>query len=119
MPRTAIPLIVGSDAGASDLGAGPDAAGGIVPPNSVLIVHNASAASINVTAQTPSGSAGAPSGLDLPDRVLAVAAGAMAAMGPFPPAWYARSPGSADAGHVYIDFSAVANVTAFAVQVAG
>ncbi|MCA1572824.1 MAG: hypothetical protein LC798_21530 [Chloroflexi bacterium] len=114
MPRAATPTVVGSHGGASGLGATPDAAGGWVPPNSILVVRNGSGASINVTAVAPAGALAVPSGIDPTDVVLVVAAGAIAAMGPFDPSYFAQVSGSQQ-GQVFIDFSAVATVTAFAV----
>lgn len=116
MPRTALPLRIASDAGTAAAGVAPDAAGGIVPPNSVVIVHNGSGGSINVTTIAPVGAPAVPAGLDPADRVLAVPAGQFAAIGPFDPSYYAQVSG-ANVGQVWIDFSAVASVTAFAVQV--
>jgi hypothetical protein len=56
--------------------------GDTVPIGSKVIVHNASGSSINVTVVTPGNDS---YGLARPDIVTAVAAGAKAQFGPFPP----------------------------------
>lgn len=115
MPRTALPLAQASDVGtAVGAGAAPDAAGGIIPPNSLLVVR-AGAGGTNVSVITPAGVAPLPIGLDLPDRVLVLGANAFGHIGPFPPEFFARPTGP-DQGQVYVDFSSVAGVVAFAVQ---
>lgn len=68
-------------------------------------VMNGSGASIDVTIQTP----GTVDGLTISDKVVAIAAGEDAMIGPFPPAIYNRDPGETDT--VYVDFSAVTSVT--------
>lgn len=118
MARTAIPLTIGSHAGATGLGGTPDALGGITPPNSVVVIRNGSASSITVTAKAGL-SAGIPTGLTAPDKILTIAAGAMAEMGPFDAAYWARDASVADGGQVYIDISLPTTVTWFAVQVRG
>lgn len=115
MPRTAIPLAQAGDVGTVvGAGAAPDALGGIIPPNSILFVR-AGAGGTNVSAITPAGVAALPAGLDLPDRVLALGANAFGHIGPFPPEFFGRPTGP-DQGQVYVDFSSVAGVVAFAVQ---
>lgn len=116
MPRTAIPTVAGSDAGTTGVGVTPDAAGGWVPPNSVLVMRNFSGAAVNVTAVAPLNALAVPAGIDPTDRVLTVGVGATAHMGPFYPGYYAQVTGP-QAGQVFIDFSAVTSVIVFAVQV--
>lgn len=94
----------------------PDAAGGIIPPDAMLVLSNSSGAGITVTAQTPSGAVGLPTGLDLTDRTHVVAAGGVSVIGPFPATYYART-SAPDAGQVYVDFSAVANLVVTAIRV--
>lgn len=79
----------------------------------LLLVNNASAGSINVTVQTP----GTTDGLAIAEQVVAVAAGAIKAIGPFRSTTYDRPSGAADAGMVYVDFSAVASVTVAALGI--
>jgi hypothetical protein len=108
-------LATASDVGtAVGVAAAPDAAGGIVPPNCIVVVR-AGAGGTTVSAITPSGLAAVPAGLDLPDRTLVLAANAFGHIGPFPPEFFARPTGS-DQGQVYLDFSSVVGVIAFAVQ---
>lgn len=78
----------------------------------ILLVENGSAGSINVTIQT----AATTDGLAVADQVVAVAAGALKAIGPFKPTTYDRASGAADAGKVYVDFSAVTTVTCAALE---
>lgn len=75
--------------------------------DTLLLVDNGSGGPINVTVQTPA----TQDGLAVAEQVVAVAAGAIKAIGPFKPATYDRPTGAADAGDVYVDFSAVATVT--------
>ena len=76
--------------------------------NAVLVVTNASGAPINVTVQTPATGAG---GLAIEERIVAVAAGAVAKLiGPFPGEVYGQ-PSGADKGRVYVNYSAQASVT--------
>lgn len=115
MARAALPLASASDVGTIvGAGAAPDAAGGIVPPNSITFVK-AGAGGTTVTAITPTGVTGLPAGLDLPDRTLVLAANAYGHIGPFPAEFYGRPTGP-DQGQVYLDFTSVAGVVAFAVQ---
>lgn len=78
----------------------------------ILLVENGSGSSINVTIQTPATT----DGLAVADQVVAVAAGVTKAIGPFRPATYDRPTGAADAGLVYVDFSAVTSVTCAALE---
>jgi hypothetical protein len=73
--------------------------------NTFLVVRNGSGAPINVTVDTTLTA----DGLVVPDRVLAVAAGAVG-MVPLDPQLYAQTSG-ADAGYGYVDYSAVTTVT--------
>lgn len=72
-----------------------------------LHVKNGSAASINVTVQTPQQR----DGLDVAERVVAVPAGAERFIGPFSKQQYNRPSGGTDPDKVYVDLSAVASVT--------
>lgn len=87
----------------------PTVDGDMIPADgrSVLIVTNASGASINVTAQTPA----TQGGLAVSEQIVPVPAGAVCKLiGPFDAATYGRPDSGADPGMVYIDFSAVASV---------
>jgi hypothetical protein len=79
----------------------------------ILLVENGSASSINVTVQT----AATTDGLAVTDQVVAVAAGALKAIGPFRSTTYDRASGATDAGMVYVDFSAVTTVTCAALSI--
>lgn len=79
----------------------------------ILLVQNDDAAPVNVTIQTAS----TQDGLAVADQVVAVAAGALKAIGPFRSSTYDRASGSADAGMVYVDFSAVTDLTCAALAV--
>jgi hypothetical protein len=84
--------------------------GDVVPADgrSVLVVTNASASPINVTAQTPAQM----SGLDVAENIVVVAAGAVCKLiGPFDAATFARPDGGADPGTVYVNYSALVSVT--------
>lgn len=70
-----------------------------------LMVRNASGVSINVTVDATT----LVEGLAVPDRVVAVAAGATTLI-PLLPTVYRQQSG-ADIGRAYIDYSAVASVT--------
>lgn len=69
-------------------------------------VKNGSVSSINVTVQTPV----TVGGRSVADDVIAVAAGAEKMIGPFDEGNFNQQSG-ADAGKVYVDFSAVTTVT--------
>lgn len=71
-----------------------------------LMVTNASGGSITVTVQTPATQAG----LAVAEDIVSVAAAATKLIGPFPKGTYGQ-PSGADAGRVYVDYSAVASVT--------
>lgn len=115
MARAALPLAQAGDVGTIvGVGAAPDAAGGIIPFNCILFVR-AGGAGVTVTAITPAGASGLPSGLDLPDRTLILPANQFGHIGPFLPEYYARPTGP-DQGQVYVDFTTVVGVIAFAVQ---
>ena len=70
-----------------------------------LYVKNAGSPSINVTLKKGVSTWGL---LDLSDKIVAVAGGATTRFGPFEPGQFNQS---ADAGYVYIDFSAVTDIT--------
>lgn len=79
----------------------------------ILKVTNGSGGSINVTVE----SAATEDGLAVADQVVAVAAGATKYIGRFRPTTYDRPTGAADAGKVYVGFSAVTSVTVAALGV--
>jgi hypothetical protein len=116
MARTAIPVVVGSDVGQVVAGTVPNVQG-IIPPDAVLLIVNLTGGTVTVTVQTPVGGGGAPSGLDLPDRVVTISNGLVATIGPFSEAFFGR-PGPPDQGQVYVDFSpTIANLVCVCVQV--
>jgi hypothetical protein len=71
-----------------------------------LEIKNASAGAITATFPTPFSR----DGLDLPDRVVNIAAGAELRVGPFDPLVYNQET-VADRGRVFVDLSAAASVT--------
>jgi hypothetical protein len=71
----------------------------------LLIVHNGSGGSVTVTVQTPADV----EGLAVAENALAVGAGDYA-MVRLATGVYGRPVGSADAGKVYVDYSAVTSV---------
>jgi hypothetical protein len=98
------------------LGANHPTSGGVIPAwtaanadghsfpyskSAMLYAKNASGGSINVTVQTP----GTADGLSLPDKVVAIGAGAEKVIGDLPEIYK-----QAD-GTVLVDFSAVTSVT--------
>ncbi|GAB3812092.1 hypothetical protein [Kribbella italica] len=89
----------------------PTAEGDVIDNGAVaLMVVNGSGAPINVTVQTPAKQ----SGLDVEERIVAVAAGATELIGPFPKSTYGRT-SAPDVGQVYVDYSAQLSVTRAAV----
>ncbi|CRF28840.1 Uncharacterised protein [Mycobacterium tuberculosis] len=113
MPRTAIAVqTIGFQSGTTISYAAADATNGMLFPNNgqtVLVVKNASAGSINVTVKAVADEAGRSV-----DLVQAVAAGADAIIGPLRPAWWNQR--SADLDKVYVDFSAAASVSVAALK---
>lgn len=109
MARTSLATEKFSAAGLQPQMTAPTVDGDVIDSNNaVLVVSNASGASINVTVQTP---ATGPGGLAIEERIVAVAAGAVAKMiGPFPREAYGQLAG-ADKGRVYVNYSAQASVT--------
>lgn len=81
--------------------------GNSIPVGAVLQVDNASAGSINVTIPTPGSIDG---DLPLPDRVVAVAAGATALIGRLGPVFHQSD------DTIHIDYSAVTSVTVAAIK---
>lgn len=79
----------------------------------ILLVDNASAGDITVTVQTPA----TQDGLDVAEQPVTVTAGTMAAIAGLHPRTFDRPTGVADAGDVYVDFSAVTSVTVAALEV--
>lgn len=101
---------VTSDAGVA-IAFSPASAGGDVVPvdaQTVLLVNNGSGASINVTIVTP----GTEGGLAIADRVVAVAAGAIEAIGPFGGMYKDSVTDGAD-----VSYSATASVTVAALAI--
>jgi hypothetical protein len=115
MPRSALATQQAVDEGITVAFTAANAAGHSIAGGGdvVLLVNNASGGSINVTVQT----AATEDGLAVADQVVAVAAGAIKAIGPFRATTYDRAGGAADPGTVYVDFSAVASVTVAALGV--
>jgi len=74
----------------------------------ILRVFNDNGSAITVTVQTP----GMVDGLSIADRTVSVANGDTKYIGPFPPGIYNQSDGM-----VYVDFSAVTDVTVAALRV--
>lgn len=116
MARTALAVQKFSDTGLKPTYTNANADGHAVP-NEVgmfLYVVNAGGAPINVTIQTPK----TERGLAVDDQVVQVVNGTTNGkfIGPFPPELFNQLPSSADAGSVYVDFSAVTSVTIAAVR---
>jgi len=108
MPRTSPTTQAVNALGATLTMGTPDALGDIVEvgDNIAIIVRNGSGASINVTLQTPA----TYEGLAVAENVVAVAAGATAAV-KLPKRVYGRDAAGADPGKAYVDYSAVTSVT--------
>lgn len=79
----------------------------------ILLVVNGDASPINVTVQTPAQQ----DGLDVAENVVTVAAGATQAIAGLAARTFDRPTGAADAGKVYVDFSAVTSITVAALVV--
>lgn len=114
MARTALVPAVAADEGVTLAFTAAPVDGHSIPGGGSvrLLVDNGSGSSINVTIQTPA----TQGGLAVADQVVPVAAGAIKAIGPFDSRLYDRPSGAADAGRVYVDFSAVASVTVAALE---
>jgi hypothetical protein len=106
MARTALTPITAAFTGANAPAVAANADGNMVPPSSIVMVINGSGGSINVTISTPA----TVQGLAVAEQVTAVPAGESRFFGPFPAEVFAQVSG-ADAGQVYIDYSAVTTVT--------
>lgn len=108
MPRTSLAIQAPSSGGLTPNYSAANVDGHSIVNNGqvMMIVKNASAAAINVTAQTP----GIVDGLALPDKVVSVAAGGERHF-----RWDPGPYNQAD-GTVYVDFSAVTSVTVAAFQ---
>ena len=107
MPRSTPAIQAATVAGLNPVAfTAPDALGDTVDPGTILLVQNDSAGVVTVTVQTP----GDVNGLAIAENAVAVAAGAMCAI-QLDAHTYQRPNGSADAGKVYVDYSAVASVT--------
>lgn len=113
MARTSIPITtVGFQQGTQLSYTSADSANGMMFDNAgdtVLIVKNASGASINVTINAVADEAGRSV-----NYVQAVAAGTEAIIAPLRPAWWNQR--SADIGKVYVDFSASTSVNVAALK---
>lgn len=109
MPRTALAAQQIAAAGIVPAYAAANVDGHSFPNdgNTILHVKNGSAASINVTLQTPQQK----SGLDVAENIVAIAAGSEKMIGRLTPETYNRPSGAVDPSTVYVDFSAVATVT--------
>jgi hypothetical protein len=114
MARTAIAVQqVAKNSGAQLTSVTPDAVNGNILPNdgnTELIVHNGDASSKTVTITSVACSHGRTSNLAVP-----VAAGERAVIGPLEPGAWNQS--GADAGKVYVDWSASTNVKVAARQI--
>lgn len=114
MPRSALSVQSVRPEGTAPTYSAANVDGHSIPGTGDVVLHvkNASAASMNVTVQTP----GNQEGLAIADQVVAVPASGERFIGRFRPTTYTRDAG-ADVGQVYIDFSAVASVTVAALGV--
>ncbi len=79
----------------------------------ILLIDNGAASDITVTVQTPA----TQDGLDVAEQTVTVTAGTINAIAGLHPRTFDRPTGAADAGTVYVDFSAVASVTVAALVV--
>jgi len=79
----------------------------------ILHVKNGSAGSVDVTIQ----SAAEVDGLAVSDQVVSIPAGEDRFIGRFKPSTYNRPSGAADAGKVYVDYSASDSVTVVLLKV--
>lgn len=113
MPRTSIPITtVGFQQGTTHAYTAADSTNGMMFTNdgmTILVVKNASGASINVTVNAVPDEAGRSV-----NYVQAVGAGAEATIGPLRPAWWNQR--NTDTGKVYVDFSASASVSVAALR---
>lgn len=108
MARTSVTTQQITRAGLAPVLTAPTVDGDVIDSGAVFLhVNNGSAASINVTVQSPV----TVDGLAVEELVVAVAAGAFKLIGPFPQRTFGQPTGSADAGRVYVDYSAQASVT--------
>lgn len=114
MARTTLTPVAKADGGAAVVFAAANAAGHMVPGggDTIVLVTNGGGSPITVTVQTPA----TMDGKAVAEETGSVAAGATKRFGPFDPDTYDRPTGAADAGQVYIDFSAVTSVTCVALE---
>lgn len=112
MARTFVAPVYPSLAGTSINYSAPTVEGDAVRPNTVLLIKNGSGAPITITLQT----GGTVGDLAIADPTVSIAAGAEKAIGPFSGVF--PQPSGADAGWVYVDYSAVASVTRAAIAAA-
>lgn len=115
MPRTDLTPQDVVDEGLTPVYTAANVLGHMIPGDGGVIIQvkNTSGSPINVTVQTGGTLLGEP----VTDKVIAVpATTGDKLIGPFPPALY-NQPSGADAGKVYIDFSAVTSVTCAAFRV--
>lgn len=108
MARTSVSTQQITRAGLNPTLTQPTVDGDVIDAGAVfLYVDNGSAASIDVTVQSPL----TVDSLAVEDLVVAVPAGTFRMVGPFPARTFARPTGQTDAGRVYVDYSAQASVT--------
>jgi hypothetical protein len=107
MPRTAITPQQVTSAGLTVATEPANVDGNSIPAGTILEVGNASAGSINVTAVTPGTVDG---DLALPNRVVAVAAGATVLIGRLGPVYHQSD------GTIHVNYSAVTSVTVAAIR---
>lgn len=108
MARTAPAAIGVPSAGVAAALTAPSVDGDVVDVGTdlTLVVDNASAGAITVTAQTPL----QVDGVEVAEVALSVPAGQVGFLA-LDPRLFGRDPGSADAGKAYIDYSSVTSVT--------
>jgi len=108
MARTSVVTQQITRAGLAPVLTEPTVDGDVIDAGAVfLYVDNASAGAVTVTAVTPV----TVDGLALADSPVSVPAGESRLIGPFPPRTFGQPAGSADAGRVYVDYSAQTSVT--------
>lgn len=109
MPRLTLNPVSPSITGTTVAFVAADAAGDSVPANCAVLVNNASGSSITVTLVTGATA----DDYAIADPTVAVPAGTIVAIGPFSQLFPQTS--GADAGRVYLNYSAVTSVTRAAI----
>lgn len=114
MARTALVPVAAADEGVEITFTAANVDGHSIPGggNVRLLVTNGDASAKTVTIQTPA----TQGGLAVAEQAVTVPAGETWAIGPFDSRLYDRPSGAADAGKVYVDFSAVTSVTVAALE---